>query len=79
MVHLKYGNEQAISGSLIKEAGSALGRWMASNRGVGGVSGGKVDDISRDYLSAPPVRSCTVAVNHDVSVNHLGLISCFVS
>ena len=54
MVHLKYGEDQAISTNLIKEAGSALGRWMASNRRGGGKAGG-TNDISREYLSAAPV------------------------
>ena len=54
MVHLKYGEDQAISTNLIKEAGSALGRWMAANRRAGGKSGG-VNDISREYLGAAPV------------------------
>ena len=55
MVHLKYGDGQAISTNLIKEAGAVLGRWMAGNRGSEAAAGGRVNDISKDYLTAPPV------------------------
>ena len=53
MVHLKYGEEQTMSRRLIKEAGSALGRWMASNRQVhtGQQARSGVQDLSRSYLT----------------------------
>jgi hypothetical protein len=35
MVHLKYGQDRAMNHELIQEAGTALGRWMASNREAG--------------------------------------------
>jgi hypothetical protein len=52
MVHLKYGDEQTISRRLIKEAGAALGRWMASNRrSQAGNKHSDVNDLSRNYLT----------------------------
>ena len=78
MVKMKYGEDQPISQSLIKEAGSALGRWMASNRrshpGWVRRSGGgtEANNLSRDYLGAPPPDEAASLLSKKATGTKLG-------
>jgi hypothetical protein len=52
MVHLKYGEDQAMNPRLIEEAGTALGRWMAAHRETKAGNSMDVSSFSREYLAA---------------------------